>query len=151
MAMYTLLEKVEPSDAEVIVDQLALTAEERQRSFYRCKSLQGKDIKLQLKRGTLLKDGDILSTAADEQGKVIQIQIIAKPEPVLTITASQPIHLLRAAYHLGNRHIALEVQEHYLRLSPDSVLEQMLRAMPVTVTTETVPFHPEAGAYHHHA
>ena len=149
--MYTLLEKVEPANAEVIADQLALTAEERQRSFYRCKSLQGKDIKLELKRGTILKDGDILKTIANDQGQFICIQIIAQPEPVLTVTASQPLQLLRAAYHLGNRHIALEVQDHYLRLSPDPVLEQMLRAMPVIVTPETVPFHPEAGAYHHHA
>jgi urease accessory protein len=68
----------------------------------------------------------------------------------LTVTAHNALDFLRAAYHLGNRHIALEVTETYLRLSPDSVLEDMVLQMGLTVTKEIQPFQPEAGAYHHH-
>lgn len=148
--MLTLVEKITSLDPTLVADRLALTAEERQRSFYRCTSLQGTDIKLNLKRGSVLKDGDILRTASEETGQSTYILVTAKPEPVITVTASQPLDLLKAAYHLGNRHIALEVQEHYLRLSPDSVLEQMLSTMPVVITKEIEPFHPETGAYSHH-
>jgi len=146
--MLTLIEKIKTPQS--IHDQLALTAAERQRSFYRCKTQNRIDVKINLKRGTVLKGGDILCTDEDDQGRRTYVLIIAKPEPVITVTAAQGLDLLKAAYHLGNRHIGLEVQSDYLRLSPDSVLEQMLQTMPVTMTSEIVPFHPETGAYHHH-
>ncbi len=77
------------------------------------------------------------------------IRIAAKPEPVLTVTAQKPIDLLRASYHLGNRHVPLEVAPSYLRLSPDPVLQIMLEQLGVKVREEVVPFQPEVGAYGH--
>jgi urease accessory protein len=139
------------TDGKQLVDQnslltLALIAEDRTRSRHRFMTVEGEEINLQLQRGTVLREGDIL---ADEQDQAIAI-VIAKPEPVVTVTAKQPLEFLRAAYHLGNRHISLEITENYLRLSPDSVLEDMVLQMGLTITHETQPFQPESGAYHHH-
>lgn len=122
---------------------LALTAEARTRSRSRF-DLPGQSICLRLPRGTLLRDGDGLQATTGEI-----LQITAKPEPVFTITAPDPLSLLQTAYHLGNRHVALEIAPTYLRLSPDPVLETLLLQLGVTITQETVPFHPEAGAYYH--
>jgi len=125
---------------------LALVAEDRTRSRHRFMTVEGEEINLQLQRGTVLKEGDIL---ADENNQAIAL-VIAKPEPVLTVTAEHSLDFLRAAYHLGNRHISLEITESYLRLSPDSVLEDMVLQLGLTVIKETQPFQPESGAYHHH-
>ncbi|MFW6359207.1 MAG: urease accessory protein UreE [Chroococcales cyanobacterium] len=123
---------------------LSLSAEERTRSRYRFDSPTGKALFLRLPRGTILQHGDLLQS---EQGEILQI--LAKPEPVLTVTAKTPFELLRAAYHLGNRHVPLEITPDYLRLSPDSVLKRMLEQLGVTVTEEIAPFFPEIGAYGH--
>ena len=93
---------------------LALTAEERSRSRHRFDSTEGKSVYLQLPRGTVLRDGDRLQS---DDGLVVQV--LAKPEPVLTVRAEVAVQLLQAAYHLGNRHVPLEIQPAYLRLSPD--------------------------------
>lgn len=124
---------------------LALVAEDRTRSRHRFMTVEGEEINLQLQRGTVLKEGDIL---ANENNQAIAF-VIAKPEPVLTVTADHPLDFLRAAYHLGNRHISLEITESYLRLSPDSVLEDMVLQLGLTVIKEIQPFQPESGAYHH--
>ena len=155
---------------------LALTADERTRSRYRysisseitesgCQATnsaldhqeetQTPEVYLQLPRGTTLRDGDCL--VGDGHTQVLRI--VAKPEPVMTVRTvpdehsalTQPtLKLLQAAYHLGNRHVALELGIDYLRLAPDPVLETMLHQLGVVVTVETVPFQPEMGAYGHH-
>ncbi|MGB5960135.1 MAG: urease accessory protein UreE [Coleofasciculaceae cyanobacterium] len=124
---------------------LSLTAEERTRTRHRFETPDGKELFLRLPRGTVLQEGDLLQS---EDGATV-IKIAAKPEPVLTVTAQTPVDLLRASYHLGNRHVALEVAPGYLRLSPDSVLQAMLEQLGVEVREETVPFQPETGAYGH--
>ncbi|MEQ9548466.1 MAG: urease accessory protein UreE [Coleofasciculus sp. G3-WIS-01] len=126
---------------------LFLTAEERTRTRYRFETPEGQSLYLRLPRGTILNDGDLLQS---QTGEVV-VKIAAKPEPVLTITSSNPLSLLRAAYHLGNRHVPLELTPHYLRLSPDPVLQAMLNQLGVEVKPEIVPFQPEIGAYHHHS
>lgn len=129
---------------------LALTAEERARSRHRFDHPDGTVLFFQLPRGTVLGQGDLLQT---EDGTTT-LQIQAKPEPVITVRIDDELELLQAAYHLGNRHIALEVGYdeigRYLRLQPDSVLEEMLHHRGLSVTAETLPFQPEAGAYGHH-
>ncbi|MCM1985402.1 urease accessory protein UreE [Lyngbya confervoides] len=148
--MLTLVAKVAGTDSHAVDDTLSLTAAERQRSFYRCTSTKGQPLKLQLKRGTVLNDGDILLSAPHAQEARQRIQVLAQPEPVLTLRSDHPLALLKAAYHLGNRHVPLEVGENYLRLSPDPVLQTLLAALPVTVTAEVLPFYPERGAYLSH-
>jgi urease accessory protein len=123
---------------------LSLTAEERTRSRHHFHTEEGQSIHLQLPRGTILHHGNLLTT----ENREIVVRIIAKPEPVMTATAYTPLELLRAAYHLGNRHVPLEVTVKYLRLSTDPVLKSMLIQMGLQVTEATLPFQPEAGAYH---
>lgn len=124
---------------------LSLTAQERTRTRHRFETPEGQVLYLRLPRGTVLQDGDLLQS---EGGDVV-MRIAAKPEPVLTVTSQKPVDLLRASYHLGNRHVPLEVSPGYLRLSPDPVLQAMLVQMGVQVQEEVVPFQPETGAYSH--
>lgn len=125
---------------------LLLTAEERQRSRARHRTSEGQTLELLLPRGTVLQDGDWLQSNIGD----LFLQIQAQPEPVLTVRAATPLALLQGAYHLGNRHVPLEITPTYLRLSPDPVLEAMLNRMGLAVTPETHPFQPEPGAYGHH-
>ncbi|GFE68822.1 urease accessory protein UreE [Chroococcus sp. FPU101] len=130
---------------KAILFTLPLSSEERLKSRHRFESDNGQTLFINLKRGTILQDGDILQAETGEC-----LQIIAKPEPVLTITASDPHLLLRAAYHLGNRHVRVEITPNYLRLAPDLVLQQMLEQLGVAIKAEIQPFQPEIGAYHQH-
>lgn len=125
---------------------LSLTAEERTRSRHRFETIEGVLVQLQLPRGTVLQDGDLLQSAAE--GAVVKV--VAAAEPVLTVRADTAIELLRAAYHLGNRHVPLEITPTYLRLMPDSVLQEMLEHRGLQVEAEVQPFQPETGAYGHH-
>lgn len=125
---------------------LWLTAEERTRSRHRFLTEDETPVYLQLPRGTTLQDGDILKS---ETGDIL-VKVVAKPEPVLTVTTNNSIDLLRAAYHLGNRHVSLEITPTQLRLTPDAVLEGMLRQLGLQVVAEVAPFCPQSGAYTHH-
>jgi urease accessory protein len=138
-----LIQRLPAHATEKVTATLALTAEDRVRSRHHFE-FEGRSFSLQLPRGTVLHHRDLLKA---ESGEVVQI--IAKPEPVLTVTAKTPLDLLRAAYHLGNRHVALEVTENFLRLLPDSVLRSMLEQLGVQITEEILPFQPEIGAYGH--
>lgn len=143
--MTTLTRRL-PENADVVVSQtLSLTAEERTRSRHRFETATGQLIYLQLPRGTILQDGDLLQSEVDGQ----VVRVIAKAEPVLTIRASTPLELLKAAYHLGNRHVPLEITSTYLRLSPDPVLQDLLEHRGLHIAEEMQPFQPETGAYGH--
>jgi urease accessory protein len=133
-----------PADptAEVVA-VLALTARDRTRSRHRFVAEEGTLIALNLPRGTVLRGNALLAT---DQGE--RVRVVAKPEPVVLVTASSPWALMRAAYHLGNRHVPLELAPDALKLEPDSVLEGMLAQLGgLTLHRATLPFEPEAGAY----
>ncbi|MEG4800994.1 urease accessory protein UreE [Microcoleus sp. ARI1-B5] len=135
-----------PANPDAAVNfSLPMTADDRTRSRHRFETDAGEVLHLALPRGTVLRDRDLLQS---EDGSCL-VLVSAKPEPVLTARASTGLLLMRAAYHLGNRHVALEVADNYLRLSPDSVLQGMLEKMGLEVTQEIVPFQPEMGAYGH--
>lgn len=156
MSVLSLTHRSAADATPMVHDQLALTAEERTRSRHRFNTVSGQSVHLNLPRGTVLRDGDLLTDAPDttHSGKTansIYIRVIAKPEPVVTVTAASPLLLLRAAYHLGNRHVSLEITSEWLRLSPDPVLEAMLQQLGLFITPEVAPFNPEVGAYHHSA
>ncbi|MBV8654005.1 MAG: urease accessory protein UreE [Alphaproteobacteria bacterium] len=129
-------------------DRLVLSFELRRKSRLRVRLESGRDAALLLERGSVLRDGDLLRA---EDGTVVQI--VAADEAVAHVTAADALALMRAAYHLGNRHIPVEVGLGWLRLERDHVLEHMLEHLGVSVTHEMAPFEPEAGAYgggHHH-
>jgi urease accessory protein len=126
----------------------------RQKSRFDTTDSQGRALGVFLPRGTLVRGGDVLVA---EDGSLIQV--IAAPQPVLVITAcaehGNPFDLTRAAYHLGNRHVPIELKPDHLQIEPDHVLAAMLRAMHLTVREATAAFEPEGGAYssagHSHA
>src|SRR5690606_19401857 len=105
----------------------------------------GREVGIQLPRGTELHQGQRLLADSGEH-----IEIIASAELVSTATATSPLHLLQAAYHLGNRHVPLQVSEHWLRYQHDHVLDDMVRGLGLVVTVEQAAFQPESGAYHRH-
>ena len=126
---------------------LVLPFDQRQRSRFRATLQFGGDVAVHLPRGTVLRGGDFLRA---DDGTLIELR--AAPEPVSTVTSPDPVQLARAAYHLGNRHVLLQVGEGWLRYQHDHVLDEMVRALGLPVHFERAPFEPEGGAYHggHH-
>jgi len=130
-------------DTACTVDgQVTLPIEQRVRSRLRVKLDDGRDAGLFLPRGTLLRDGDRL---ASDNGDVIEV--VAAAETVTTVHCHDVTLLARAAYHLGNRHVPLQVEDGWLRYQHDHVLDDMLMQMGLEVVVEQAPFEPEAGAY----
>ncbi|TAK46181.1 MAG: urease accessory protein UreE [Betaproteobacteria bacterium] len=121
---------------------LRLAFEQRQKSRLRARLESGEEVGLVLPRGEILRGGDLLSAS---DGRIIEV--IAQPEPLLHVECATPAALTRAAYHLGNRHVPVEVGDGYLRLAPDHVLQQMLRGLGASLREIEAPFEPEAGAY----
>jgi urease accessory protein len=122
-----------------ITDHLELPFESRQKSRLRTKLRSGEEVALLLPRGEILRGGDLV-TASD--GRVIEI--VSQAEKLLHVETKD---LARAAYHLGNRHVPIQVGEGFLRLAEDHVLEEMLLKLGATVSHVEAPFEPEAGAY----
>jgi urease accessory protein len=122
--------------------QLRLPFELRQKSRLRTTLVSGEEVGLVLPRGEILRGGDLV-TASD--GRVIEV--LAAPEKLLHVEAVNATGLAKAAYHLGNRHVPVQVGEGFLRLSADHVLEEMLKKLGAKVTHVEAPFEPEAGAY----
>ncbi len=123
-------------------ERLVLPFELRARSRLRAQLESGEEVGLVLERGGVLRNGDLLCTA---DWRVVEI--VAAPEEVSIVSSGDPAHLARAAYHLGNRHVALQVGHGWLRYLHDHVLDDMVRGMGFTVTFDTLPFEPESGAY----
>ncbi len=136
--------RVLPSDPTApVAATLSLTAGDRAKSRHRFTGDDGTPIYLNLPRGTVLRGGDLLSSDLD-----VRIRVVAKPEPVVVVTARSSFDLMRAVYHLGNRHVALELAPHSLTLEPDPVLEALLTQLGgLELTPATLPFEPESGAY----
>jgi len=118
----------------------------RQKSRFDATDSSGRALGVFLPRGSVVRGGDVLVA---EDGSLIVVK--AAPQPVMVVRHcadhGSPFDLLRAAYHLGNRHVQLELQRDRLLLEPDHVLAGMLRQMHLLVSDEQAPFEPEAGAY----
>jgi urease accessory protein len=128
----------------------------RQKSRFDTTDSLGRHLGVFLPRGTLLRGGDVLVA---EDGSMVRV--LAAPQAVLRITTcpthGSPFDLTRAAYHLGNRHVPIELKPDHLKIEPDHVLAELLRAMHLIVNTVDEAFEPEGGAYsaathagHHH-
>jgi urease accessory protein len=120
--------------------------DQRQKSRFDCTDSSGRTLAVVLARGSVVRGGDLLVA---EDGSLVRV--LAAPQPVLRVTACAshggPADLPRAAYHLGNRHVPLEVKADHLQLEPDPVLADMLRGMHLIVSELQAPFEPEGGAY----
>jgi urease accessory protein len=136
------------ADAGPAQATLSLPFELRRRSRLRCRLEGGEDAALFLPRGTVLRDGELLKA---DNGWIVQVR--AATETVSCARCSNPLLLARASYHLGNRHVAVQVGERCLLYLHDHVLDEMVRSLGLTVTVESLPFEPESGAYggHGHA
>jgi urease accessory protein len=128
----------------------------RQKSRFETTDSTGRKLGVFLPRGTAVRGGDVLVA---EDGSLVRV--LAAPQPVLVITHctkhGSPFDLMRAAYHLGNRHVAIELKPDHLKIEPDHVLADMLRSMHLIVREANEAFEPEGGAYgahsghgHHH-
>jgi urease accessory protein len=118
----------------------------RQKSRFDFTDSTGRHVGVFLVRGAVVRGGDVLVA---EDGSFIRV--IAAEQPVLVITACKdhgsPFDLTRAAYHLGNRHVPIELKPDHLKIEPDHVLADMLRAMHLIVQAVEEAFEPEGGAY----
>ena len=140
MAILRVNERLQaPAQAEV---SLTLSFEQRQKSRLRVRLDNGEEVGLSLAHGTVLRGGDRLRA---EDGRIIEVR--SAPEPVTTAFSEDPSRLARAAYHLGNRHIALQIGEGWVRYLADPVLDAMVEGWGLPIVRETRPFEPEIGAY----
>ena len=135
--------------AKVLVQRapsITLDWDTRQKSRFDATDSTGRPLGVFLPRGTVVRGGDVLVA---EDGSLVRVE--AAPQQVLRITAcaehGTAFDLMRAAYHLGNRHVPIELRADHLKIEPDHVLAEMLRAMHMTVVAEEAPFEPEGGAY----
>jgi urease accessory protein len=136
---------VKPADSwdrAQAVDRVVLDADERHRRRAVLKGERGTIFLLDLPRPVMLKDGDGLVL---EDARVVQV--VGRPEALVAITARSPEELARLAWHIGNRHIEMQLVGTELRIRRDHVLEDMLRRLGATLTPLEAAFDPEGGAY----
>ncbi|HEX7505291.1 MAG TPA: urease accessory protein UreE [Polyangia bacterium] len=130
---------------ELNLASLTLSFEDRRKSRLRTTLDDGREVAVILPRGTILHEGDCL---LDEEGKVL-VQVKATEQTLSVAQTADRQLLARAAYHLGNRHVPLQVDQDWLAYEHDHVLDGLVRQLGLTVTVEHRPFDPEAGGYGH--
>ncbi|MDN8246333.1 urease accessory protein UreE [Acinetobacter baumannii] len=144
MKIYTQrLEDISPDQAFETVE---LTFDTRQKSRFRAALASGVDIGVDLPRTGILRSGSYIAT---QEGDVLRVD--AKPERLMKVTAQTEFDLLKAAYHLGNRHVPLMLTPTALYFEPDHVLAEMVEGLGLAVTETDHPFEPESGAYAQHS
>ncbi len=121
----------------------------RQKSRFEAIDSTGRALAVFLPRGTAARGGDVLVA---QDGSLVRVEAAAQPVMRITPCAEHgsPFDLLRAAYHLGNRHVAIELQPDRLQIEPDPVLADLMRQMHLIVTEQQAAFEPEGGAYSSH-
>ncbi|MCY4589154.1 MAG: urease accessory protein UreE [Alphaproteobacteria bacterium] len=125
---------------------VSLVFDDRHRRRFRLETTAGEPVLLDLPEAVAMAEGDGLRCTTGDW-----IEVAARPEPVLRITAATPVLAARLAWHLGNRHTPADIRPDATLIRPDHVLAQMLRALGATVTEAVEPFQPEGGAYARHA
>lgn len=138
--MLTLIARCEPVDHPY--GELVLPFDLRIRSRLRTRLASGEEAVLRTERGAVLRDGECLRA---EDGRVVRVT--AAPENVMHVVCANAFELARAAYHLGNRHVAVEIGDGCLRIAADHVLRDMLLGLGAKVEELEAPFEPESGAY----
>jgi urease accessory protein len=125
-------------------ERLELDFVRRTKSRLRTRLASGVEVGLFLPRGTILRGGQKLLA---RDGRIVEV--VSAPEDLLEVRCADAFELARAAYHLGNRHVPVELGEGWLRIQTDHVLEDMLLGLGAEVSPLRAPFEPEAGAYAH--
>jgi urease accessory protein len=129
---------------------LTLNKDQREKSRLKITLDDGREGGLFFTKGTTFQDGDLIVSSDDQ----ILVEVKAAAETVSTVYCDDSLQLAKACYHLGNRHIPLQIETNFLRYQHDHVLDDMVRGLGLNVVSEQAPFEPEAGAYsgggHHH-
>lgn len=125
---------------------LSLTIDQRIKSRLRVELSDGQEAALELPRGGILRDGDLLSNTEG-----LLVKVISAPEQLSVIHAADPHLRARICYHLGNRHVPLEIATTHICYQHDHVLDDMVKGLGGDVSVEMRPFEPEAGAYGGHS
>ena len=140
--------KVETGSPETTV---TLPRDQREKSRLKVTLDDGREAGLFFEKGTSFQEGDLI--ISDDENVLVEIK--AADETVSSVMCDDPLQLARACYHLGNRHIPLQINKGILRYQHDHVLDKMVRGLGLEVKTEQAPFEPESGAYsgggHHHS
>ncbi len=144
--MLKAIERLPEGSAIAADEVIELTYDERKRGRLKARTLSGTSVGLFLERGKCLLDGEFLRT---ETG--IIISIAAAKEEVVTAYAQSPLQFAQVAYHLGNRHVPLQIGDFWVRFQPDHVLQDLCVHFGMEISTETAPFQPENGAYGAHS
>jgi urease accessory protein len=133
-------------------DRVVLDFDRRSRRRIALTTEGGLEVVLDLPHATVLRDGDALKL---DDGRLVRV--VAAPEALAEVGAPDPEQLARIAWHLGNRHLPVQITGRVLRIRRDHVIEDMLRRLGAAVTAVEAPFDPEGGAYgegrahgHHH-
>lgn len=134
----------EPADSAI--SELVLPYDTRKKSRFKAETTSGETLGVMLPRGQVLRGGDVLADADGER-----VRIVAAMEPVSWVQGGTPQALARAAYHLGNRHMPLQVGESWLCYQHDHVLDDMVRGLGLQVSAVEAAFEPEEGAYAAHS
>jgi urease accessory protein UreE len=149
--MLTLHTKLDHAAAvdKPVDDTLVLDYDRREKCRLRVRLASGDEAALFMVRGTVLRDGDLLT---GPENRIIEVR--AALEPTYAIRCDDALTLMRCAYHLGNRHTPIAIAPDLLRIRVDKVLREMVEGLGARVTEEDAPFEPEQGAYssggHHH-
>jgi urease accessory protein len=130
--------------SRVATDIVVLGYDDRHRRRLAMKGERDVEFLLDLPQAVALRNGDGLVL---EDGRMVEVR--AKPEPLLVITAMNAHHLTRLAWHLGNRHVPAAIEENRILIRPDHVLAEMLAGLGADVSAVEAPFDPEGGAYAH--
>lgn len=142
-----MLELVEKAEVDGVVDDtVVLPFALRQKSRQRVRLASGREAAIVLAPGIHLHDGDRLRSADGTA-----VRVVAAAESVTTARTDDPLRFARACYHLGNRHVALQIGSGFVRYQPDHVLDDMVRGLGLAVAHEVVAFEPEGGAYAGHS
>lgn len=130
------------TDDGPVSDTLALPYDDRKKSRLLARTSRGHEVAIVLERGSSLKHGDRLAAIS---GEILEVQ--AAPESVSEVRSDDALLMTRAAYHLGNRHVPLQIEAGRLCYQHDHVLDAMLRELGLEVSVGMAPFQPEGGAY----
>ncbi|MCC8956602.1 urease accessory protein UreE [Bradyrhizobium sp. Pear77] len=131
---------------EAAADTVVLDFDDRHRRRMAMTGTRGLEFLLDLENAVALRGGDALVL---EDGRLIEV--VAAPEPLAEIRGSDPHHLIRVAWHLGNRHLPTQIMPKGLRIRRDHVIEAMVKGLGARVIEIEAPFDPEGGAYAEHA
>ena len=132
--------------SESAADSVLLDFDDRHRRRMAMKGTRGLEFLLDLETAVVLRGGDALVL---EDGRLVEV--VAAPEPLLEIRGRDPLHLVRLAWHLGNRHLPTQITARGLRIRRDHVIEAMVRGLGARLIEIEAPFDPEGGAYVGHA